>query len=188
MMSASTALACARATSGEGVQNAPNTGLSLSIRASTASVTSVGESCLVRIFSTSVTASMRQMSFAGTAAAAGVAVAPIAPPTTAAAPAAAMSSRRDTPFSAPDVPAMGFLLVQCPDSGGPGRSYTRTGAARRGGSACAARSCWARILAERAEGGTGHALILGTKHCSPAVVAVSLRHDGSGLPRGEERG
>src|SRR5712691_4659445 len=43
MISASTAFACARATSGDGVQKAPSTGLSLSIRASTASVTSVAE-------------------------------------------------------------------------------------------------------------------------------------------------
>ena len=50
--------------SGAGVQKAPITGLILSIRARTASVTSVGESCLVRIFSASVTASMRQISFA----------------------------------------------------------------------------------------------------------------------------
>ena len=114
MMSASIAFACARATSGDGVQKAPSTGLSLSIRASTASVTSVAESCLVRIFSASVTASMRQISFAGTAAAAGVRVAAIAPATTVAAPAATMNSRRDTPSSALHVPVMGFLLEQLP--------------------------------------------------------------------------
>jgi hypothetical protein len=114
MISVSTAFACARATSGEGVQNAPSTGLSFSIRTSTASVTSVGDSCLVRIISASVTASMRQISLADAAAAAGVAVAPIAPPTTAAAPAAIMNSRRDTPSSALVVPVMGFLLGQLP--------------------------------------------------------------------------
>src|SRR6185503_3054434 len=39
--------------SGAGVQKAPITGLTLSILARTALVTSVGESCLVRIFSAS---------------------------------------------------------------------------------------------------------------------------------------
>jgi hypothetical protein len=57
---------------------------------------------------------MRQISFAGVAAAAGVGVAPIAPATTVAAPAATMNSRRDTPSSALRVPVMGFLLEQLP--------------------------------------------------------------------------
>jgi ABC-type sugar transport system substrate-binding protein len=63
---------------------------------------------LVRIFSASATASMRQISLLETAAAAGAAVVPIAPPTTAAAPAAITKLRRDTPSSAKDVPVMGF--------------------------------------------------------------------------------
>src|SRR5215472_6004709 len=67
MMSASTAFACCRATSGVGVQNAPRTGLSFSIRASTASVTSVGDNSLPRIFAARVTASMRQISFGAAA-------------------------------------------------------------------------------------------------------------------------
>ena len=108
MMSASIAFACARATSGDGVQKAPSTGLSLSIRASTASVTSVAESCLVRIFSASVTASMRQISFDGAAAEAGVPVVASALPTTAAAPVATTNSRRDIPSSWLDFSVMAF--------------------------------------------------------------------------------
>ena len=60
-------------------------------------MTSLAESCLVRIFSASVTASMRQISFDG-AAEAGVLVAARAPPITAAAPVATTKSRRDTPL------------------------------------------------------------------------------------------
>src|SRR5262249_51880873 len=75
----------------------------------TASVPSAGESCLVRILSASVPASMRQISFAAAAAAAGVAVVPIAPPTAAAAPAATMNSRRDT-----SCPALHFSVIGFP--------------------------------------------------------------------------
>src|SRR5262249_13884802 len=73
------------------------------------SVTSVGDSCLVRILSARVTASMRQISFAATAAAAGLAAVPIAPPTAAAAPAATMNSRRDT-----SCPALHFSVIGFP--------------------------------------------------------------------------
>ena len=90
------------------MQKAPITGLTLSIRAKTASVIPVGESCLVRIFSASVTASIRQISFADVAAEAGVAVAANAPLTMEAVPAATMNSRRDTPCSWFDVSVMNF--------------------------------------------------------------------------------
>ena len=99
------------------MQKAPITGLTLSIRVRIASVTSVGESCLVRIFSASVTASMRQISFADVAADAGVPVAANAPLTIAAVPAATMNSRRDTPsswfdFSVMNSPPCTFLEVE----------------------------------------------------------------------------